>query len=145
MKKTKLGITVGLLGAAIYFMSMISTLGLVVMAGYVLLFEENPWLRKSAVKAVILTVLFSLLSLAVTMGNNIFGIFNAMLDWIDGPFNFIRFQFKYPFGLETILRNTLNILENLLYFLLGLKAFNQGSIKIGFIDNLINKHMDDQE
>ena len=144
MKKTRLGIAVGLLGAAIYFMSMISTLALVILAGYVLIFEENPWLKKSAVKAVIISVVFSIASLFISMGTNVFNILNVMLDWFDGPFNFIKFRFKYPFGIETILRNALTLLENILFLILGFKALKQGSIKIGFIDNIINKYMDQE-
>ena len=57
MQKTKLGISVGLLGAAIYFTSLFSGyLVPVILTGYVLLFEENDWLRKNAVKAVALSV-----------------------------------------------------------------------------------------
>lgn len=140
MKKTKLGITVGLLGASIYFMSMISTLGLIIMAGYVLLFEENPWLKKSAVKAVFITVAFSLISVLISMGSNVFNIFNTILSWTT-----VEFRLKYPYGSETIIRNGLSILENILYLILGLKALKQGSIKIGFIDNFINKHMDQEQ
>ncbi|NLC18896.1 MAG: hypothetical protein GX757_06675 [Clostridiales bacterium] len=143
MKKTRLGITVGLLGASIYFMSMVSILGLIILAGYVLLFEENPWLKKSAVKAVIITVAFSLISMLISMGNNAFAILNTMISWT--PVNLLKFQFKYPFGLETIIRNGLSILENILYLILGIKALKQGSIKIGFIDNFINKHMDQEQ
>ncbi len=53
VQKTKLGISVGLLGAAIYFMGLFSGyMVAVLLAGYVLLFEENEWLKKSAVKAI---------------------------------------------------------------------------------------------
>lgn len=144
MKKAKLGISVGLMGAAIYFMGLISTLGLVILAGYVLLFEENPWLKKSAVKAVILSVAFSLVSVVISSGDNVFGILNTMLDWADGPFDFIKFQFKYPFDIDILLTNALDLLENILFLILGFKALRQDSIKIGFMDNFINKHMDQE-
>lgn len=144
MKKAKLGISVGLMGAAIYFMGLISTLGLVILAGYVLLFEENPWLKKSAVKAVILSVAFSLISVVISSGDNVFGILNTMLDWADGPFDFIKFQFKYPFDIDILLTNALDLLENILFLILGFKALRQDSIKIGFMDNFINKHMDQE-
>ena len=50
MQKAKLGISVGLLGAAIYLTALSgSLLGLLVLAGYVLLVEDNQWLRLSAV------------------------------------------------------------------------------------------------
>lgn len=62
MQKTRLGISVGLLGAAIYFMGLFSGYLLaVLLAGYVLLFEENSWLRKNAVKAMSVMAVFSLL------------------------------------------------------------------------------------
>ncbi|MFR5908747.1 MAG: hypothetical protein ACLUFT_10550 [Gemmiger formicilis] len=49
MQKAKLGISVGLLGAAIYLTALSgSLLGLLVLAGYVLLVEDNQWLRLSA-------------------------------------------------------------------------------------------------
>ena len=50
MQKTRLGISVGMLGAAIYLTGLFSGYVVaVLMAGYVLLFEENSWLRRSAV------------------------------------------------------------------------------------------------
>lgn len=33
-------------GAALYFMGFLSIIPLLIMAGYVLLFEENEWLKK---------------------------------------------------------------------------------------------------
>ena len=71
MKKTKLGISVGLLGAAIYFMGLFSGyLVVVLLAGYVLLCEDNEWLKKSAVKAVSVMALFSFLITVVNLVPN---------------------------------------------------------------------------
>ena len=59
MQKTRLGISVGLLGAATYFAGLFSgLLAALLLAGYVLMFEENEWLRRSVVKAITLTILF---------------------------------------------------------------------------------------
>ena len=53
MNKTKLGITTGLLAALAYFTGCFSGyLLLFLVAGYVLLKEEDEWLRKNVVKAV---------------------------------------------------------------------------------------------
>lgn len=53
MQKTKLGISVGLLGAIIYFTSLFgsSYLIAILLCGYILLVEDNPWLRKTSVKS----------------------------------------------------------------------------------------------
>lgn len=74
MQKTKIGVSVGLLGAAIYFMGLFSGyLTVVLLIGYVLLFEENEWLRKSAVKAVALMVVFSLAAAVMNLIPNVIG------------------------------------------------------------------------
>ena len=53
MEKSKLGISVGLLAALLYFLGLLSGyLVTVLVAGYILVAESNLWLRKSAVKAV---------------------------------------------------------------------------------------------
>ena len=51
MEKTKLGISVALTAALLYFLGLISPIALVVAAGYVLIAEKDQWLRKSAVQA----------------------------------------------------------------------------------------------
>jgi hypothetical protein len=142
MQKTKLGISVGLLGAALYFLGLVNTTALILLAGYVLLREDNLWLRKTAVKAVVISVSFSLLSVVITSGNDLFAFLNSILSWFQDPEDFTAFQFKYPFELETILRNILYLVENILLLILGFMALKQGSIKIGVFDNTVNKHMD---
>lgn len=55
MQKTKLGVTVGLLGAAVYFSALFASyIPVIMIAGYILLAEENEWLRKAVIKAVVL-------------------------------------------------------------------------------------------
>ena len=77
MQKTRLGISAGLLGAAIYFVGLFSGyLVAVVLTGYVLLFEENSWLRKSAVKAVSVMALFSLLITVLNLVPNAISFIN---------------------------------------------------------------------
>jgi uncharacterized membrane protein YbhN (UPF0104 family) len=82
MQKTKLGISVGLLGAALYFLGLLSFLGLLILSGYVLLFETNEWLRRSAVKAVAVVIGFALISMIFTFGNDIFSSINGLLSWL---------------------------------------------------------------
>lgn len=137
MQKTKLGISVGLLGALIYIMGLINTLGLIIIIGYVLLAEDNLWLKKTAVKALIITIGFSLISVLISSGNNVFNIFNTILGWTK-----LYFRFDYPFGIEVILRNVLSLVQTLLMLVLGFVALKEGSVKLGFVDDMINKNMD---
>ena len=68
MQKTKLGISVGLLGAVLYFTGLFSGyIVAVLIAGYILLCEENEWLRKSAVKALGVMIAFSLMTTVINL------------------------------------------------------------------------------
>ena len=44
MNKIKLGVSAGLAGAILYFLGAISIIPAVILAGYILLKEENDWL-----------------------------------------------------------------------------------------------------
>ena len=138
MQKTKLGITVGFMAAIIYFMGLISGYLLTaVLVGYVLLVEENVWLKKQGVKALLLMGCFSLASLLVGLIPDLLEIINNIVGIFGG---YISFNFVY--NLVNLVRNVLNLAELLLFVLLGLKAFSQGTIQIPVLDKLVNKFMD---
>jgi hypothetical protein len=69
MQKTKFGISVVMMGAAIYFLGLINILGLLVVGGYVLLFESNVWLKKRVIKALEKVLLVMLGFKAFTQGD----------------------------------------------------------------------------
>lgn len=137
MQKTKLGISVGLLGAAIYFMGLFSGyLVVFVLAGYVLLCEENSWLRKCAVKAVFVMAVFSLMVAVLNLVPDIFSFINNIFSMFGG-------SFYVPFisNLINAIVVALNFIEKLLMIGLGVKALNQGTIAVPVIDKLISKYM----
>lgn len=136
MEKTKLGISVGLLGAALYFTGLINFFVLIILAGYVLIFEKNEWLRKSAVKAVTIVIAFSLVSILIGISNSILDILNIPLSWIRIPF-----RLSWPLNIDSIVLKALDIIEKVVLLLLGFKAFSQGSLNLGPIDNIIDKNV----
>ena len=137
MQKTRLGISVGLLCAAVYFTGLFSGyLVPVILTGYVLLFEENEWLKRNAVKAVALMEFFSLLTI----------LFNLIPDAISFIGN-IAAAFGGNFGINLLTRivaaivDVIDIFKKILFIGLGFKALNQGSISVPVVDTLINKYM----
>lgn len=72
---------IGLLGSIIYFASVFGGGYLVALLlfGYVLLVEDNPWLRKTSVKAVLLLILFSLISFVLGLIPDIWEIISSLL------------------------------------------------------------------
>ena len=137
MQKTKLGVSVGLLGAAIYFMGLFSGyLVAILLAGYVLLCEDNEWLKKSAVKAVSVMALFSFLVTVVNLIPNAISIIDYIVSMFGG-----NFYVAFLSNLVSAVVAVLDIIEKLVLLGLGAKALNQGTITIPFVDRLINKYM----
>jgi len=117
MQKTRLGISVGLLGAALYFMGLLSLFGLIILAGYVLLSESDEWLRKSAVKAVAIVIVFSLISVIICFGSDILNFLNNLFH-VTGESSII----SYPLHLDVLITSLTNAAEKIVLFILGIKA-----------------------
>ena len=137
MEKTKLGISVGLLAAATFFACYFGGyLVAVVLAGYILLFEENAWLKRSAVKGVALMIGFSLLSLFVN-------VIPMAIDFVDGFFALFNATFYVSLVTKVVavLQNVLNIAEMILFLVLGFKALKMQTVNVPVIDSLLNTYM----
>lgn len=135
--KTKLGISVGLFGAAIYFLGLFSGyLAMILLVGYVLLFEQDAWLRKSAVKAMTIMLLFSIISGIITL-------IPGAISVIDDALNIFNISFSVSFvqRIVTFITGLLGYLEKILLLVLGIQAVHQQSVNLGIIDQMIDKHM----
>ena len=87
--KAKLGISVGLLGAAVYFSALFGGyIPVFLLVGYVLLFEENEWLKKSAVKAAVLMVSISVLLAVIGLIPDLLSWINTLVAVFKGSFNY---------------------------------------------------------
>lgn len=137
MQKTRMGITVGLMGAAMFLTTFFGGFfAAAVLAGYILLCEENVWLKKAAVKAIALTLIFSLLSGVIDLLPDVIRFINNIANLFDEDVT-VEFITKLINLFDTILY----IGEKVLFILLGYKALSQGTIKIPVVDPLIEKHM----
>jgi len=135
--KTKLGISVGLLSAAIYFSGLFSGyLVLTLLVGYTLLFETDSWLRRSAVKAFAITVLFSILTALI-------GFIPDVINLLDGIFRIFGGHFTISFitNLVSLCQHIFYVSEKAIMLALGLMALSETNIKIDFIDRILDKHM----
>lgn len=135
--KTKLGISVGLMGAATYFMGLFSGYTvLTLFAGYILLFEQNDWLKKTAVRAFTVCVFFSVLSCVI-------GLIPNAINVIDDLF----YIFKGDFSIAVVTRivsfiqTVLNFAEKILLLIFGFTALHQGTVKFGPVDKIVDSNM----
>lgn len=137
MHKTRLGISVGLMGAVIYFLGQYGGyLITVLLAGYVLFFEENEWLRRCAVKAVVLMIFFSVLSTVVYLIPNVIGFIDSLFNVFE-----VHFYVGWVSNLANAISSGLSLVQKVLFVLLGLKALNQGDIRVPVVDKLISKYI----
>lgn len=132
--KTKLGISAGLLGAVIYLSGLFSGYTvLTLLVGYVLLFEESEWLKRTAVKAYTVCICFSLLSALVGFIPNTINLIDAIATVFNGAF-----YIGFVSNLVDLAQVILSIAEKVLLIVLAYKALNQQTIKINAVDKLID-------
>ena len=137
MQKTRLGIGVGLFGAALYLMAFLNgSVVAILLAGYVLLFEQNEWLRKTAVKAVSLMVVFGLLISVVGFMTDFTGL---AVDFV-GMFG-LNLSIPFVNSFVALIDDLIRLFEKVLFILLGLTALGQSSLPIPVVDDLIRKYM----
>lgn len=135
MQKTKLGISVGFLGAAIYFLGLFSGyLVVALLVGYVLLFEQNEWLRKCAVKAITLMLVISFVVTVINLIPNSISFVNSVFSILGGSFSI-----GFITSIINAIVGAIGIIEKLLFLGLGLTALNMGTIAIPAVDKLVNK------
>lgn len=136
--KTKIGISAGAYAAFTFLMALWGGwIPLTIAVGFVLIFESNEWLRATVVKAVALLVCFSLLTVFLNIIPHLFSLINSAIRIFNGE------------GISTtkldqiisFLSNIIGILERVFFLLLALFALKMKTIRIGFIDNFVQKHL----
>lgn len=137
MKKSKLGISVGLLGATVYFVALFGGyLPTVLLTAYILLCEENIWLRKSAIKTTCILIVFSIVTTVIGLIPDFTGFISDVAA-IFGKY-FISLSID---TVATALTSLINIIKTVTLTLLGISALNQSSVKIPFIDGFLERYL----
>ena len=103
--------------------------------GYILFGEKVLWLRKSAVKAVLIYAVFAVITLILGVIDNCFGILNTMIGWL------FSFRIDFPLDLDNIVGYAASILRTVLNMVLAAMALKQNTIRIAPLDNFIDKHL----
>ena len=138
MKKSRLDISVGLLGVGIICAALFGGyLVTIILTGYVLLFEENIWLKKTALKATILMIVFSIIGAIIELIPGAIVFINDFLKIFDSGISATLIQ-----NIADMLRSGLSLINTIVFLVFGFNALTQGTIHVPFVDNLINKHID---
>ena len=139
MEKTKLGISVGMLGAVVYFSAaLFGYLALLVVGGYILFVEKKEWLKKCVIKAVVLMLLYSLITTVI-------GLIPQLISLSGGEETLFGSYYLYLAGayqIVSVVLVVLNFVRIGFFIALGIKALSEKTINIPLIDNFINAYMD---
>ncbi len=121
--KTKLGIPVTVMAAFLYFSGLSGSS--VVMIGlilYVLLFEEDDLLKKAAKQAFVLFLLFSVLFGTYGIIGQIVALVSTLAD-------------EY-YALPVAIQQIFNLIESLVYFIFGVEALFGKHLRLGAIQGM---------
>ena len=134
-----MGISVGLLGALVFFAGYSGLTVLALVGGYVLLKEENSTLKKYVVYAAALMIAFLAASMCISAIETVFDFlnFNSWMTSVDG----LSTVYRVIMALFETLTDILYIAEILVFGFLALMALAGKEIKIAFLDKLVEKHM----
>ena len=116
MQKTRLGISVGLISAIMFFLGAFGVYApVIILICYVIFFEQDEWLRRNAIfTAVVMVVVYVAAAILHLVPNS-----RYVFDFSDG------FHIGY---LVNIIVRVLYDIETLLFLLLGLIALKHKSI-----------------
>jgi len=137
--KSKAGISVGMLVAGIYFMLLLGNWGYVpalLIAGYVLIKEEDKWLRKNAVKAIGVAILIDLLGVALDFVPDVIGWISNFVSVCGGSFTYMKFS-----QIMGIFTGALYIFKIVILVILAFVALAHKSA-FGVIDKTVDRNVD---
>jgi len=151
MEKSKLGISIPLFSALLFFLGAAGgVLAVIIAVGYVLFLEENVNLKKTAVKALIIvitlgivTILTNWFSASIAMVSTVILNNSRMFITLEIPNNngFIMFLTNLQF-ISNYSYYIMRIIEALILVILGFRAYKQKEIGLKWVDRIIEKHFD---
>ena len=134
MEKTKLGLSVRVAGALTYLLFLFGgyTPGLLV-AGYILLREENTGLKKTAVTAVLIAVAISALNLLVGLVPDVIDVFRSLAAIFGGYIN------SGVIGsIASFLYTVLNLAKTVVFVGFAAMSLLGKPVKVAAVDKLLD-------
>lgn len=137
MNKTKLGIPVGLMAAILYLCGLFSGhLALLLLCGYVLLKEEDRWLRCAALKSVVICLGYSVIVAVLGLLPDLLGVFQSLLN----IFN-VYFSISVINNLYNFIINVLSLAHTIILLLLAVLALIPRADKADPMDKIAEKYV----
>ncbi len=143
MNKSKLGISTCMTAGLVFLLAIIVefvntswvfTIPFVMLVAFILYKEEDLWLKASTLKAVLIVLLFTLISFFFGFVYDLFDFINFFLQWIP-------FRLEDSIGVISWLKTIIFVFEKIFLLILAIMSFKGKTIKLPLIDNMIAKHI----
>lgn len=132
--KTRLGVSTGILAAATFFLGLFGGYTVsALLVGYILLFEQDSWLKKTAVKSIAIMLIFS-------AAYYIADLIPGLLDMVSNLFSVFKSHF-YPNEVHSFfsfVKSGITLLKEIIMIMLGFLALKQKTINMKSVDNLMD-------
>ncbi|MCR5824248.1 MAG: hypothetical protein K6G60_07455 [Lachnospiraceae bacterium] len=134
--KTKFGLSTTVYTAGVFFLALFGGYTpLLIAAGYALVAEEDLWLKKTVVKAVMMQVCFSILFLLIGAIPTVLELMRDVVTLFNG-----NFTYAIVIRLQNIAVDVADIIRDVFFVLAAFLALKGKSLGIGFIDSFVEKH-----
>lgn len=135
MEKTKLNIPVAIVAAAAWLLGLYGGYVITgILIGYVLLKEENLWLRKNCLRVLILMLTFSVASTAINLLPNLLELLYSFLRIFK-----VNFYLDFVHSVFNLFYSVISLIKTLLFLLLGITAAMNKDFKLPVLDPFIEK------
>lgn len=136
MEKSNLGISVGLLGAFLCFASLGGGyIPAVIIAGYILLKENNAWLRTLAVRVLALMILVTAIVTVIDLIPDLWGWIGQWARLFEAE-DFPSSKLNQLFNIVT---SFVYIAKDVMLLILGFLAFKGSTVKLPVVDSTVSK------
>lgn len=136
MEKTKLGLSVNLFSAIIYFVALFGGFfSVIILMLYIFLKEESTILKKNVLRALLLLIIFSAMITLVGILPSGFAFLDKFFAILD-----INTRGSIPIRMLDSIGDMLGILKNIVFLLMGFFTANHINISVPFVDKKIEEN-----
>ena len=136
MQKTRFGLSANSFAALAFLAGIVSPLITLVMAGAVLLTEENDWLKRMVWKALAFVILMSMAAYSIEMINTALDSINGLLSYVDASFDASKVKI-----FVNLCASIVRVLEVIFLILFAKKAYAGQYVKLPVGDNIVEKNV----
>lgn len=136
MNKTRFGLSANAYAGLTFLAGIIDPLITLIMAGAVLLVEDNDWLKRMVLKAVTFVIIVGVSIFAVRMINTALDCINGLLYYVDATFETTKVK-----NFISLCAEILRVLEVIFLVLFAKKAFAGQYVKLPVGDGIVEKNV----